>query len=89
VPNDPGEVDNVLQEPGDDCREIFDDHHLKVTLRGSEKKTRNFPRKGFRCGSDRTGLFLAAGGEKKPDGNSMKLLTWNACRLLAGAGSSP
>jgi hypothetical protein len=48
-----------------------------------------FAEEGFRCGSDRTGLFLAAGGEKKPDGNSMKLLTWNACRLLAGAGSSP
>jgi hypothetical protein len=83
VPNDPGEVNNVLQEPGDDSREIFDDHHLKVPLRGSEKRAKSFPRKGFRCGSNRTGLFLAAGGEKKPDGNSMKLLTWNACRLLA------
>jgi hypothetical protein len=30
------------------------------------------------------GVFLAAGGEKKPGRNSMKLLTWNACRLLAG-----
>jgi hypothetical protein len=84
VPNNPGEVDNVLQEPGDNCREIFDDHHLKVPLRGSEKRAKNFTRKGFRCGSDRTGLFLAEGGEKKPEGNSMKLLTWNACRLLAG-----
>jgi hypothetical protein len=83
VPNDPGEVDNVLQEPGNDCREIFD-NHLKVPLRGSEKRAKNFPRKGFMCGSDLTGLFLAVGGEKKPDRNSMKLLTWNACRLLAG-----
>jgi hypothetical protein len=59
VPNDPGEVDDVLQEPGNNCREIFDN-----PLRGSEKRAKDFPWKGFRCGSDRTGLFLAAGGEK-------------------------
>jgi hypothetical protein len=53
-------------------------------LRGSEKRATDFPRKGFRCWSDCTGLFLVAGGEKKPGRNSMKLLTWNACRLLAG-----
>jgi hypothetical protein len=81
VPDDPGEVSHVLQEPGNNRREIFD-VHLKVALRGSEKKAENFPRRGFRCGSDRTGLFLAAGGEKLTD-CSMKLLKWNACRLLA------
>jgi hypothetical protein len=80
VPNDPGEVDSAPQGPGNVCREIFDDD----PLRGSEKRAKDFPRIGFRCGSDRTGLFLAAGGEKKPGANSMKLLTWNACRLLAG-----
>jgi hypothetical protein len=46
VPDDPGEVDNVPQEPRDDCREIFDE-------------------------------------EKKTGENSMKLLTWNAWKLLA------
>jgi hypothetical protein len=42
VPDNPGEVDHVPQEPRDICR------------------------------------------EKKTGKNSMKLLTWNACRLLAG-----
>jgi hypothetical protein len=68
VPNDPREVSHVLHEPGDNRREVFDDQ-LKVTLGGSEKKAVNIRRRGFRCGSDRTGLFLAAGGEKKPDGS--------------------
>jgi hypothetical protein len=43
VPDDPGEVQNVPQEPRDNC-----------------------------C------------REKIPGNNTMKLLTWNACRLLAG-----
>jgi hypothetical protein len=80
VPNNPGEVDNFMQEPGNVCREIFDNN----PLRGSEKRVKYFPQKGFRCRSYRTGLFLAAGEEKKPGRNSMKLLTSNACRLLAG-----
>jgi hypothetical protein len=71
VPNNPGEVDNVPQEPGNVCRDFFDDD----PLRGSEKRANNFPQKGFRCGSDRTGLFPAARGEKKLGTNSMKLLT--------------
>jgi hypothetical protein len=82
APNDPGEVRNVLQEPGDDRSEVFDDQ-LKVALGGSERMAVNIPGRGFRCGSDCTGLFLAAGGDKKPDG-SMMLLTWNTCRLLTG-----
>jgi hypothetical protein len=73
VPNDPGEVSHVLQEPGNDRRETVFNEQLKVVLRGSEKKATNIPRRGFRCGSDCTGLFLAAGGEKKSEG-SMKLL---------------
>jgi hypothetical protein len=38
VPYDPEEVDNILQEPGNYCREIFDDN----PLRGSEKRAKDF-----------------------------------------------
>jgi hypothetical protein len=84
VPDDPGEVSHVLQELGDDRRETDVDvnEQLKGALRGSEKKATNILRRGFRCGSDCTGLFLAAGKQKSE--SSMKLLPWNACRLLAG-----
>jgi hypothetical protein len=81
VPNDPGEVSQVLQEPGNDRREI--DVDVNEQLKGaSEKEATNILRRGLRCGSDCTGLFLAAGKQKSE--SSMKLLSWNACRLLAG-----
>jgi hypothetical protein len=82
VPDDLGEVSHVLQKRGDNCRETDFDEQLKGALRGSEKEATIIPRRGFRCGSDCTGLFLAA--RKQKSENSMKLLTWNACRLLAG-----
>jgi hypothetical protein len=82
VPDDPGEVSHVLQEPGNDRRETDFDEQLKGALRGSEKEATDIPRRGFRYGSDCTGLFLAA--RKQKSENTMKLLTWNACRLLAG-----
>jgi hypothetical protein len=74
-----------LQEPGANRREVFDDQ-LKFAIRGSEKKAVKIPRREFSCGSHCTGLFLAAGGKRKRTDSSegsMKLLTWNACRLLA------
>jgi exonuclease III len=83
VPDNPGEVSHVQQEPGDDRRET-DDGQLKGALRGSEKEETNIPLgREFRCGSECTGIFLAA-KEKQKSEKSMKLLTWNACRLLAG-----
>jgi hypothetical protein len=82
VPDDPGEVSHVLQEPGHDCRET-DDGQLGA-LRGSEKEGTHIPLwSDFR--SECAGLFLAAKEKQKSEKSlSMKLLTWNVCRLLAG-----
>jgi hypothetical protein len=83
VPDDPGEVGHVQQEPGHNRRET-DDGQLKGALRGSKKGGTNIPLgRDFMCGSECVGLFLAA-KEKQKSEKSMKLLTWNACRLLAG-----
>jgi hypothetical protein len=82
VPDGPGEVIPVQQEPGDDRRETDDGQN--GASRGSEKEGTNIPL-GSNLRSKCAGLFLAAKEKQKLEKSpSMKLLTWKACRLLAG-----
>jgi hypothetical protein len=83
VPDNPGEVSHVQHQPGNDRRET-NNGQLEGALRGSEKEGTNIPLGGdFR--SECAGLFLAEKEKQKSEKSpSMKLLTWNAYRLLAG-----